>query len=115
MIKFDEQKLLDGFAGGIALRPEIEKIVDGICERGYDQIVYLGIGGTWASSLQAEAHIKELMGPASFPKAVEPVIFRIIHTRFAHGRTPHATWWGFCHLVASFLYDSGHLDKYAAT
>ena len=38
MIKFDEQKLLDGFAGGIALRPEIEKIVDGICEKGYDQI-----------------------------------------------------------------------------
>ena len=68
MIKFDEQKLLDGFAGGIALRPEIEKIVDGICERGYDQIVYLGIGGTWASSLQAEAHIKEL---SDLPVVVE--------------------------------------------
>lgn len=59
MIKFDEQKLLAGFQGGIDLRPQIEEIVDEICEQGYDQICYLGVGGTWASSLQAESHIRE--------------------------------------------------------
>ena len=68
MIKFNEQKLLDGFAGGIALRPQIESIVDQICETGYDLICYLGIGGTWASALQAESHIKEL---SDLPVVVE--------------------------------------------
>ncbi len=68
MIKFNEQKLLDGFAGGIALRPQIESIVDQICVTGYDLICYMGIGGTWASALQAESHIKEL---SDLPVVVE--------------------------------------------
>ena len=68
MIRFNEQKLLDGFAGGIALRPQIESIVDQICVTGYDLICYMGIGGTWASALQAESHIKEL---SDLPVVVE--------------------------------------------
>ncbi|MBR2682402.1 MAG: SIS domain-containing protein [Atopobiaceae bacterium] len=60
MLKFDERKQLDSVNGALALRPHIEAIVDGICEKGYDRIVYLGIGGTWASALQAESHAVEL-------------------------------------------------------
>ncbi len=60
MLKFDEQKQIDSVNGALALRPQIEEIVDGICAKGYDRIVYLGIGGTWASAMQAEYHANEL-------------------------------------------------------
>jgi len=59
MLKFDEQKQLDSVNGALALRKEIEYLVDGICKNGYKNICYLGIGGTYASSLQAEVHMKE--------------------------------------------------------
>ena len=60
MIKFDEAKFVASVNGALALRPKIEKIVDEICAKGYDRIVYIGIGGTWASALQAESHAVEL-------------------------------------------------------
>lgn len=59
MIKFDEQMQIASVAGALALRPKIEAAVDEICARGYDGIYYLGIGGTYASSMQAVTHIKE--------------------------------------------------------
>ena len=59
MLKFDEQKQLDSVNGALALRGRIEEIVDGICAEGYKNICWLGIGGTWASCLQAEVHMKE--------------------------------------------------------
>lgn len=59
MLKFDEQEVLAGYAGALALRPQIEAIVDAVCERGYDSIYFLGIGGTYASALQVVSHIRE--------------------------------------------------------
>lgn len=59
MIKFDEQKKIDSVNGALALRGTINVIVDGICEAGYKNICWLGIGGTWASALQATVHMKE--------------------------------------------------------
>lgn len=59
MLKFDEQKQLDSVNGALALRGRIEEIVDAICAEGYKNICWLGIGGTWASALQAEVHMKE--------------------------------------------------------
>ncbi|MGB5823508.1 MAG: SIS domain-containing protein [Proteocatella sp.] len=59
MLKFDEQKQIDGVNGALALRSEIESIVDKICSEGYKNICWLGIGGTYASCLQAEVHMKE--------------------------------------------------------
>jgi len=56
VVKFDEQAKLDNIAGALALRPEIERIVDAICRDGFDSIVFMGIGGTWASSLQAATY-----------------------------------------------------------
>lgn len=60
MIKYDRQHELDSVNGALAIRPQIERVVDEICERGYDLVCYMGIGGTWASALQVESHVKEL-------------------------------------------------------
>ena len=59
MKKFNEQEKVESVQGALALRGQIEEIVDGICEKGYTNIVWLGIGGTWASAQQATVHMKE--------------------------------------------------------
>lgn len=59
MLKFDEQKQLDSVNGALALRGQINKIVDEICKAGYGNICFMGIGGTYASCLQVEVHMKE--------------------------------------------------------
>jgi len=68
MLKFDEKKQYDSVAGALALRSKIEPIVDTICSRGYDGIYFMGIGGTYASSLQVVCHMK---GQSSIPAYVE--------------------------------------------
>lgn len=68
MIKYDEQHELDSVNGALAIRPQVEEVVDAVCAKGYDLVCYMGIGGTWASALQAESHIKEL---SDLPVVVE--------------------------------------------
>ena len=46
MLKFDEASLLLEQENGAALIPEIERIVDEICLKGYENLFYIGIGGT---------------------------------------------------------------------
>lgn len=46
MIKFNEQEKIDSVNGALALRPQINEIVDEICEHGYSNICWLGVGGT---------------------------------------------------------------------
>lgn len=58
MVKFEEERFLDNVRGALALRGQIEAIVDaadGQC----DNLCWLGIGGTWASCLQTTVHMKE--------------------------------------------------------
>ena len=59
MIKFDEEKKLISVQGALTLRPEIEEIVDEITSAGFANLCWLGIGGTYASGLQVEVHMKE--------------------------------------------------------
>lgn len=59
MLKFDEEKQIASVQGALALRGRIEEIVDGICREGFQNLCWLGIGGTYASCLQAEVHMKE--------------------------------------------------------
>ncbi len=59
MLKFDEKKQIDSVRGALALRSKIEEIVDAICREGYQNILLLGIGGTYASCLQTAVHMKE--------------------------------------------------------
>ena len=55
---FDEGEALASVNGALALRPKIEGIVDQIWADGFDGIWFMGIGGTWASCLQAEVHMR---------------------------------------------------------
>ena len=57
MLKFNEQQQIDDIQGALELRPQVEKIVDELWEKGYDNIFYLGIGGTYASAMQAVTYI----------------------------------------------------------
>ncbi len=59
MLKFDEQKQIDSVRGALALRTRIEEIVDAVWSAGIRNICWLGIGGTWASCMQAFCHMKE--------------------------------------------------------
>lgn len=59
MIKFDENKQIESVQNALALRGQIENVVDAICEKGFRNLYFLGIGGTWASAMQAEIHMKE--------------------------------------------------------
>ena len=45
MIKFnEEEKKIGSINGALALRGEINRIVDELCEKGYDNLCWLGIG-----------------------------------------------------------------------
>lgn len=68
MLKFDKEKKLESVKGALALRPEIEKIVDKIQDEGFDAIYFMGIGGTWASAMQVEVYMR---GKSSLPIFVE--------------------------------------------
>lgn len=59
MRKYDEKKELDSMNGALALRPQINEFIDKIHSRGYSNVCWLGIGGTYASSMQAVVHMKE--------------------------------------------------------
>lgn len=68
MLKFDEQKQIESVSGAITLKNEIEHIIDEVYDRGFDNIYYLGIGGTYASSMQAVTYIN---GKSSLPVFVQ--------------------------------------------
>ncbi|TCJ02487.1 SIS domain-containing protein [Cytobacillus praedii] len=68
MLKFNEAKQIESVNGALQLRSEVEKIVDQIYSEGFDNIFYLGIGGTYASSMQAVTYIA---GKSALPAYVE--------------------------------------------
>lgn len=65
---FDEQGDIDSVNGALALRPQIETIIDSIWKKGLDGIYFIGIGGTYASAMQAEVYMR---GKSSLPVYVE--------------------------------------------
>ena len=65
---FNEKEAIDSVNGALALRPQIEKIVDQIWEEGFDGIYFMGIGGTYASSMQVEVYMR---GKSRLPVYVE--------------------------------------------
>ena len=68
LLGFDEQETLAGINGALALRGEIEGILDKILDDGFDRIFFFGVGGTWASALQAEVYMR---GRSAIPVYVE--------------------------------------------
>lgn len=65
---FCEQEQIDSVNGALALRPQIEHIIDAIWEKGFDNIFFAGIGGTYASSMQVEIYMR---GHSKLPVYVE--------------------------------------------
>ncbi|MDD1388440.1 SIS domain-containing protein [Pediococcus pentosaceus] len=59
MKKVNKEELIKKMNGALKLREEINKFVDDFYERGFTNICWLGIGGTYASSMQAVVHMKE--------------------------------------------------------
>ena len=55
---FNEQAQIDSVNGALALRPQIEAIIDQIWEEGFDGIYFIGIGGTYASGMQVEVYMR---------------------------------------------------------
>ena len=54
--------VLTPVSGALAIRKEIEGIAADVAGRGYKNICYLGIGGTYASALQTQNHVQEYSG-----------------------------------------------------
>ncbi len=65
---FNEKEAIDSVNGALALRPQIEKILDQIWDDGFDGIYFIGIGGTYASSMQVEVYMR---GRSKLPVFVE--------------------------------------------
>lgn len=65
---FDEKGMKKSINGALALRPQIEKIIDKIWKQGFDNIFFIGIGGTWASAMQVEVYMR---GKSKLPVYVE--------------------------------------------
>ena len=59
MINFKEQEKIESMRGALALRTQIEPLVDSIWDKGLKNLCFLGIGGTWASCLQVVCYMKE--------------------------------------------------------
>ena len=59
MLKFDESRQIASVQGARALRGRIERIVDARSQAGYANLCFLGIGGTYASAMQAAVHVQE--------------------------------------------------------
>lgn len=59
MLKFDEVKKRESINGALKLRKSINKVADELHKKGYDRLCWLGIGGTYASCMQAVTHMKE--------------------------------------------------------
>ncbi len=65
---FDEAGDIQSVNGALALRPQIEAIIDDIWKKGFDGIYFIGIGGTYASAMQAEVYMR---GKSALPVFVE--------------------------------------------
>lgn len=59
MLKFNEEQQIKDIRGALALRSDVEKVVDQVWTKGFDAVYYLGIGGTYASAMQAVTYAME--------------------------------------------------------
>ena len=65
---FNEKETNNSINGALKLRTQIEKIIDKIWKQGFDNIFFMGIGGTWASAMQVEVYMR---GKSKLPVFVE--------------------------------------------
>ncbi len=60
MLKFNENDLREETRLGLALRPQIEEMIDKVCEEGYSSVLFVGIGGTQLAAGQVLKIAKQL-------------------------------------------------------
>lgn len=65
---FLEEETLASVNRGLQLRSQIERVLDKIWEKGFDSIYFIGIGGTYATSMQVEVYMR---GKSKLPVFVE--------------------------------------------
>lgn len=53
MRNFDVEKYMKESEAAYAKRADIEALADKLTERGYDNIVVIGIGGTWQNGIRS--------------------------------------------------------------
>lgn len=58
MLRYNEAEAIAKDIGALACRSKIEEIVDGICKEGYDNIFFIGVGGTLAYAWTMENIVK---------------------------------------------------------
>lgn len=58
MLKFDEAKIRSDIDDVLSLRPQIEAAADAISSEGYESLILLGIGGTYAAGMELEAFMR---------------------------------------------------------
>ena len=68
MLKFNEEEQIKAVKGALALRPQVEEIIDKLYAEKFDAVYYLGIGGTYASSMQAVTYMN---GKSNLPVFVQ--------------------------------------------
>ena len=66
MLNFIESDFWRIEKGALALRAQIEKVVDDVCEKGYSNIIYIAIGGTWAHAMQMKSIVETLTSAIPF-------------------------------------------------
>ena len=72
MFNFDEKKVYVDHLNGVNMIPQVEKVVDKICEDGYKNIFLVGIGGTLLYQQYANGNMKRVF--KKMCKAKENVI-----------------------------------------
>lgn len=60
MVNFNEEKILREHKNGISIIKETEKIVDEVCNKGFKNIFYIGIGGTVLYANQMAIILRQL-------------------------------------------------------
>ena len=71
MLKFNEEQQIKDIRGALALRSDVEKVVDQVWTKGFDAVYYLGIGGTYAVMPELYLKIKELTDAGKVKEASE--------------------------------------------
>ncbi|MEG2842649.1 MAG: SIS domain-containing protein [Ruthenibacterium sp.] len=58
MLKFDRKDFIEKETLALQIVPQVEKVVDEVCKKGYSNIFYVGIGGTVTYAWQMESIVK---------------------------------------------------------
>ncbi len=86
MFNFDEARIRQEHQNGVDIIPKIEKIIDRVCEEGYSNIFYIGIGGTVLYANQM-MHIAKQLGSRLHVYVENAADFNLVGNPFFDSRS----------------------------